>query len=157
MARLPLIRLALAVVALGTTLAACGGIGGGNGGKGSRALAVVELERLPVTGANAELQRVVVVGGNLRVQVSPQSDTPQWRVVRQLTLSAAQKRELTRDARSVRGWKSKPATTCPGQPKGANVGELILRVGRRETLCPPTTAGPLLAFLGAYLPGSPRL
>jgi hypothetical protein len=64
---------------------------------------------------------------------------------------------LIEDARAVHGWKQKPADTCPGQPRGSNVGELVLRVGRRETLCPPTTAQPLLAFLGAYLPGSPRL
>jgi len=142
-------------VTLGGSLSACGG--GGHGRRGARGLSPVELERLPVTGPDTKLERVLVTRRTLRVEISPESDTPQWRVIRQLTLSSSQARRLNRDARAVHGWKHKPADTCPGQPKGANVGELVLRVGRRETLCPPTTAQPLLAFLGAYLPGSPRL
>ncbi len=142
-------------IMLGGSLGACGGGGGGH--LGARGLPLVELERVPVSGPDTRLERVLVSRRTLRVEVSPESDTPQWRVIRQLTLSHSQVRRLAQDARTVHGWKRKPADSCPGLPKAANVGELVLRVGRRETLCPPTTAQPLLALLGAYLPGSPRL
>jgi hypothetical protein len=108
-----------------------------------------------VTGPADQLQRVVVVRGGLRVQVSPRTDKPQWRIVRQLTLTREQERRLARYARAVHGWKKTTASTCPGLPRGANVGELLIRVGRHQTLCPTSTARPLITFLRAYLPASP--
>src|SRR5581483_5220992 len=118
-ARGPSPRVALLMVALSVTLggslSACGG--GGHGRRGARGLSPVELERLPVTGPDTKLERVLVTRRTLRVEISPESDTPQWRVIRQLTLSSSQARRLNRDARAVHGWKHKPADTCPGQPK----------------------------------------
>ena len=154
----------LAVVALclvsGIGLAGCGGHGRSRLQAGS--LPVILLERLPVSQPAAELQRVVVVRGTLRVQVAPRGPAPAWRSVRQLALSNPQLRRLAQDARAVRGWNKKPSSAnpssaCPGRPSGQNVGELLLRVGIHQTLCPPGTARELVTFLGAYLPGLPGI
>lgn len=101
----------------------------------------------------------MVVRGTLRVQLAPRAPTPAWRTVRQLALSRPQLRRLAQDARAVRGWNKKPSSgnpgfACPGRPSGPHVGELLLRVGIHQTLCPPGTARALVTFLGAYLPAS---
>lgn len=147
-------------------LAIAVGLAGCGGNRHQRlqagALPLILLERLPVNQPSTQLQRVLVVRGTLRVQVAPRAATPAWRVVRQLALSRAQLQRLAQDAGAVRGWRRKPsaeklAAACPGRPSGPNVGELLLRVGPRQTLCPPGNARALITFLGAYLPGPARI
>jgi hypothetical protein len=113
---------------------------------------VIVLERFPGNAGSPGLQRVSVTRGLLQIQVAPRAASPSWRLVRQLTLTKAQERHLARDARAVRGWKKKPGSSCPIQAAGVAKGEILLRVGRRATLCPPATARSLVTFLGMYLP-----
>lgn len=144
----------LAAVALGiavaSVLAGCGGAGHPRLRAGS--LPLISLERLPGNGATPGLQRVLVTRGLMRIQVAPKAAAPNWRIVRRLTLSKEQQRHLARDARAVRGWNKKPGSSCPIRPAGTPQAELLLRVGRHQTLCPPATARALVTFLGTYLP-----